>query len=711
MSLPRIELADPTDEGRAIAEALRKRGHVVVERSVESLTGGSDAALVLLAGDDPATVDALTALLARETSAPIILLGQPDDSEHAQVTSVRPLGADAYYARPIAIERLVRKVETFLSPPETHLAPLSDEAEGAAAPPPKTLVPSDVPTPTREPTIVQDEGDDRWSDDASSDPQHIDRLFEEEDAEVSGIAEVTGISFRDDIASIEEALAAHDPEAPISQIARRLESRPPPENVAVLSPRLTKIFSEADRRVFPDSSPLDLDLPDRQEPARELVPDELLEVVAVSAETREEDPLEAFTYVGVVPPELVGAPLPMPEAGQRYQPHAMTGEQRLPPARPARTAAEVSRPSRPPPTFAADSAVDAEPSAERSSVVEPTRDEPTEDALSQSGSVDGPDVLRFLMSLADAAAPIDASLSLEDGSVIEISLDRGGLVRIVANVHVHAVRDLHRHGRVDEAPADEARAVALLDARVSAGTIGRFEADRALRRARESRLHDLAATSSLAFDVEPSRLHGKRDPGLLGSPFASVLAEGVRRRVDAPRLRALFGGGDLVLTVNEGLGPLAGTLGFEPEIAQAVERHDRASVENFLRAAPADEGLAGVLFALWAVRAIDVKNRDADHTGMVDPTHAVRALIESAHGLAEEGCYFDVLGVDPTALPRELRAAYEKRRDELAGVDLEAHGLEALAAHKREALEVVDEAFEILSDEGLRIAYRRSLRL
>jgi hypothetical protein len=80
MSLPRIDLADSTDEGRAIAEALRKRGYIVVERTVESLRDGSDAALVLLAGDDPLTIDALTALEERQASAPIILLGQPDDT-------------------------------------------------------------------------------------------------------------------------------------------------------------------------------------------------------------------------------------------------------------------------------------------------------------------------------------------------------------------------------------------------------------------------------------------------------------------------------------------------------------------------------------------------------------------------------------------------------------------------------------------------------
>jgi len=740
MAPSRIDLADPSEEGSAIAEALRTRGYHVVERSIDSLREGTDAALVLLAGDDAESVDALTALKDTAENVPIVLLGLPDDAGDREVTAIRPLGADAHYARPVSIERLVRKVETLLSPPETRLAP------------PAVLDGVDAPSrPSREPTFVQQD-DDGWSppestmslaggqdadgaddadapDEGDDEGDRLEDLFEEEvSVEVSGVAEVTGVSFKDEILSIEEALRAHDPDNPVSQVARRADSRPPTgEVLAILSPRLTKIFREADRRVFPDSPPLDLDLPDRREPARELVPDALLEVVAMPAESREEDPLEAFTYVGVVPPELVGAPLPPPEAAQRFQPPAVTGEGPLPPARPARTeAAGVSRPSRPPATFAqADSFAEAAPkppSMPRSpspppdpplsdGIGEPTRDEPTRENIEQHGVVDGAEVLPFLMSIARIESPIDVHLKPDDASPLELTIAGGRLTRLVADVHVRALAELHRQGRVDEAPTDEARAASLLDSRISAGLVGRFEADRVVRRAREARIHELVSARSVSYDVLPATSYRGGDPGLLSSPLEAVLAEGARRRVDEVRFRELFGGGPLVLDVREGLVVAADALGLEPEIAQAVERHDGASIDVFLGAAPADEGLAGALLSLAAVDVVRVRARSADLTGILDPVDAVRVLIESAHALALDGCYFDVLGASPDALSRELRAAYEARRAELSRIDLAVHGLERLAAQHQEAIEVVDEAWEVLRDEALNRAYRKALGL
>ncbi len=729
---PRIVLADPSEEGKAIAEALRRRSYRVVETSIPSLADECEgAALILMAGDAPEAAAALADLADIAELAPIILFGHPDDAEGHEVTSVRPLGADAHYARPVAVDRLLRKVETLLSPPETRLAPPPESEEAPlserteSAPPPAAPPTSSA---SREPTLIQSPGDE-WGDDDDDEEeevasqQKLDDLFEE--SEVSGVAEVTGISFRDDLPSIEAAAAAHDPDNPISQVARRADSHPPapvPEAAAVLSPRLATIFSEADRRVFPDEPPLDLDLPDRQESARELVPDDLLEIVVMPTETREEDPLEAFTYVGVVPAELIGAPLPLPEAAQRFQPQSMTNE--LPPARPMRTEAQQEdvRPSRPPRTLAQSDSVDigSLPEARETpeapeilppSVVEETRDEPTRESLEQHGRVEGPEVFRFLMSIAESRRPIDARLTLPDGSRVYLVICDRQLKRMVGDVHVRAVRELHQRGRIDEAPSDEHAAAELLGEQIRAGAIGKFESDRILRRARESRIHDLAVADSLELDVEGTD-QGLGAPSLFASPLPAVLAEGARRRIDPARVRVLFGGGDMVIELGEGLDAAAAALELEPEVVSALRRADGGSVETFLDAAPAEEGLAGALLALHATGAVFLEARPADHTGVVsDPRTAVRALVEAAYALAEEGCYFDVLGALPDARPRELRALWKARRHELAQIDLEALGLPELGAKRSEAIEVVDEAFEVLGDEELARAYRRSLGL
>ncbi len=732
---PRIVLADPSEEGKSVAEALRAKGYLVSEHPIVSLVEEcAGAALILLAGDASDSTRALADLADLEDLAPIVLLGKPDDSEEGEVTSVRPLGADAYYARPVSVERLLRKVETLLAPPETRLAPPPEEEAPLAS--------SEAPPASREPTFIQkpgdewgaeeneenEENDENREDDevsAAGPESDLDDLFEEA-AEVSGVAEVTGVSFRDELPSIEEAAAQHDPDEPISQVARRPESRPPgPGSVAVvLSPRLATIFSEADRRVFPDEPPLDLDLPDRQESARELVPDDLLEVVAMPAETREEDPLEAFTYVGAVPSELIGAPLPLPEAAQRFQPQSMTGE--VPPARPARTEAQADvRPSRPPRTHAQQSdAVDVGslPSAPAPSSVEapvpdeptrdePTRDEPTRESIEQHGTVDGLEVMRFLMSIGEARRAVDARLRLPDGSTVDLTVAGRRLTRLVADVHVAAVRELHRSGRIDEAPPDEPAAAQRLMEQVRLGFVGRFESDRLLRRARETRIHDLVEAEKLEMDVESAE-QDRGEPSLLASSLPAVLAEGARRRIDPARLRVLFGGGDLVIELGEGLDAAAAALELEPEVVAAVRRADGASVDTFLDAAPGEEGLAGALLALHATGAVFVRARAADHTGVTrDRRSAIRSLVESAHALAEEGCYFDVLGAPADAAPRELRAAYEARRDALARLDLDAVGLAELSGKRDEAIEVVEEAWELLRDQELNRAYRRSLGL
>ncbi len=122
MSVPRIDLANPTPEGTAIAEALRARGFYLLERSLDSLRAGTDAALVILAGDVAGALGVLAVLRSGATASvvPVILIGMPSES----TTAGQSLGADASYSRPVPLDRLTRKVETFLAPPETRLKPV-----------------------------------------------------------------------------------------------------------------------------------------------------------------------------------------------------------------------------------------------------------------------------------------------------------------------------------------------------------------------------------------------------------------------------------------------------------------------------------------------------------------------------------------------------------------------------------------------------------
>ncbi len=756
MAVPRIDIVDPSAESQALVEVLRARGFEVVARTMASLGDGCDASLLLLAGDADGAMDALEELRTRDLKIPVILLGRPEEDAGPEVTSIRHFDADAYYPRPVPIDRVVRKIETYLSPPETHLSPVSstdqdqyeDEAEAPREPrltdvegsPPDA---AEEPDADEDPDLVTGPRGAGWSPrertvtlgEGTASDGSMDGIFDDDfDADdISEASEVTGVTFKEDILSIEDAAAIHDSDDPVSQIARRDEPRrdsvrSTTESAAVLSPRLAKIFSEADRRIFPDSPALDLDLPDHQESARELVPDDLLEVVSLPTEAREEDPLEAFTYVGV-PPEHVDAPLPLPEAAQRYQRNEYTADEAPSPPRPARTeagslgdsfgpgrteAGDFGEPSRPAPTYLQPEPTQhgaVAPSDPQARTGEQTHDHFVEDDLEQVGVASEEEVLRILLSVAGAKAPVDARFERPDGSVVELSVAGGRLTRISGRIHARAVEELSRQGRIDEVPVEEGRASVVLDGRVAAGMLGRFEADRLLRRVREAEIHDLMAEATLSYDVTAASALRGGDPGLLSMPLAVVIAEGARRRISAARFRQLMGGGALVIDVRKGFGASAARLGLEPEVAHVVERHDGADLDELLGAAPAEEGLAGVLYALWAVGAVGVSAGAADRTAARDPAGAVRAVIEAAYALAEDGSYFDVLGVTPDAMLRELRAAYVDRRRELRQIDLDAHALTRLGPERRDALEVVEEAWEVLRDDGVRAAYRRALGL
>jgi len=242
VTVPRIELADPGPEGQRIAEALRGRGFYVVERSVESFAHGTDAALLLLAGDVEGALEALRRVRSTATTAttPVILLGEPPLPRPSQQAIVE-LGADAYYPRPVPVERLVRKVETYLSPPETRLRSPRAHENGRSRP--------------------LDDGDEELA------PARVEATLQLGAPSHAGWGGDGGAEPDDGT----EAGGSADAGTP----TRGRDTARPPAPSAGLSPRLRKLFLDADRRVFPSSPPLDLSFPTKNKPAMELVPDEL----------------------------------------------------------------------------------------------------------------------------------------------------------------------------------------------------------------------------------------------------------------------------------------------------------------------------------------------------------------------------------------------------------------------------------------------------
>jgi hypothetical protein len=142
-----------------------------------------------------------------------------------------------------------------------------------------------------------------------------------------------------------------------------------------------------------------------------------------------------------------------------------------------------------------------------------------------------------------------------------------------------------------------------------------------------------------------------------------------------------------------------------------LERSEGASLDDVLDAAPAEEGVAGAVYAMVAAGALRLAPSEGSARHASDPAAAARSAIEAAASLAEDGTYFAILGVSADAAPRDFLAAWESRRRELSELRLGPLGLEDLEPRVRLALDAVDEAWEVLEDPDLCAAYRLGLAI
>ncbi|MCC7542139.1 MAG: hypothetical protein IT379_38330 [Deltaproteobacteria bacterium] len=118
--------ADATAEGGQLAEALRARGYRVVEATPGGVVAAAAGRLVLLLVLDVDDAQALGALsgfraLPANAAVPVVLVGGPDAPVH-DLTGAVEAGGDAFLARPLPIERAVRKVETYVGRPAARPA-------------------------------------------------------------------------------------------------------------------------------------------------------------------------------------------------------------------------------------------------------------------------------------------------------------------------------------------------------------------------------------------------------------------------------------------------------------------------------------------------------------------------------------------------------------------------------------------------------------
>ncbi len=682
----RIDVVVPGPEGSWIGRALREAGLEVreVARAAE------DAGLVVLATSVEA-FEARAAELARSTR--VVAVGwDPLDPEE-----IARLGLVGFLVRPVALGQLTRLVRGVLERPPTPspAAPASNSASGAER--------SGSERPGSE-RPGSERSESERSESERPEPARREPARREpgrREAEHAGVPtreptlQLAVDSLDGDVPSREPTMALEEAEVSLG-VARASapgSSRPPPaasatssgttgvsRATACFAPRLEELLRRADRRLFPDAAPLDLRFPGGDEPAQELVPDELLAEVSTPLDPAEPDPLEAFTFVGAPDAASVEAQLiegsDLRSARERSPGTGATG----------RTPGTVRERS-------------MMPSPGPKAATAPTS--PTFSAeLTREGTLAPGGALRLLWQLQDRARPLWLHLDVAGGPGVRLGLRDGKLVAFEGPAHRMVVAELRQAGRWRTAVDDETAAETLLREAVQRGALDRFELASRLRRAREALVHEAATSAEAQFALRPSLGELPVRPG-------AVARDGARRRIGPDQVLRWLGhliGDRLVLLPS--FSARAEQLGLEPELVEAFEAAADQPLLALLHGLPTAVGAAGVLFALASCDALRI-----DASGAVDdvPPEAVRALVRRARERAEAGSYFAVLESSPEASERELREAHGRLRRELLCLDLDALGLEELEGDRQEALAALEEALDFLSNQRLRAAYAAAL--
>jgi hypothetical protein len=211
----------------------------------------------------------------------------------------------------------------------------------------------------------------------------------------------------------------------------------------------------------------------------------------------------------------------------------------------------------------------------------------------------------------------------------------------------------------------------------------------------------------------PARLTA--EPGVFGGATgAEVLLEIVRRVIPPEDAIKRLGGAGTRLVA----GPseaLLGECALPAEESEWVRDAQTLSVAEILERTGSRD-FATVLYALTelgVLRSASAPPKVSPKTEPPAPDHlddaALRARIELRRALVEEGDYFALLGVSRDATSYDVKRAYTTLRREFEPERV----LSAKNADLREdldlILEVLDEAYDILSDQVRRERYRRAL--
>jgi len=222
-----------------------------------------------------------------------------------------------------------------------------------------------------------------------------------------------------------------------------------------------------------------------------------------------------------------------------------------------------------------------------------------------------------------------------------------------------------------------------------------------------------AGGASIERDV-PARLEA--EPAVFGGATGAEVYVEIVRRVVPPEEALVRLGGQRARVIDGPNPALLGECALSDAETARVARSKAATLGEVLDGTPAD--LASVVYALVELGVLEALS-PAAQPSPAEPAvvrrydvldeQALRSRILARKALVMEGDYFAVLGVPKSATSYDVERAYSELRNEFEPSRILTAGTATLRPDVDLILEVLDEAYEILSDQLRRERYRRAL--
>ena len=252
---------------------------------------------------------------------------------------------------------------------------------------------------------------------------------------------------------------------------------------------------------------------------------------------------------------------------------------------------------------------------------------------------------------------------------------------------------------------------------VDFGYLKRRELLPAVRRHVEDIVYSLFGWDRGHYHITPDQTASGERIRLSRHP-ASLILEGVRRKLDRSTLERLVGPPSTVVEVRdrERLGGVVNSSDLGAEERAALAAFDgQADLAAVARASAGD--VADILPLAWGLCVLGLatlRRADAEleeATALVGETDLAidRERVRARWQLVTEADYFALLGVRRDATAFEIRRAYQAARRDFAADGFPADLRRELARELDDIAIVIDEAFRVLRDDRLRGTYLSNL--